>query len=156
MSQSVSRSQLNAEHATLTFLTWGSYHRLFNRSLRVEHSLGDGYYCTDLAREEITDDMIARMFTPKIHPNVCTLDEDPGKSAKKKPRPAKASTMDLTQQAHVQMQLPMAQQKAQPVPVVRFQQRNPGIPPFFNQFYGANQLAPAPEPEPNRPQQPKR
>ena len=61
MSQSVSRSQLNSEHATLTFLTWGSYHRLFNRSLRVEHSLGDGYYCTDLAREEITDDMIAQL-----------------------------------------------------------------------------------------------
>lgn len=96
---------------------------------------------------EITDDMIARMFTPKIHPNVCALDEDPAKSAKKKPRPAKVEPI---QPAHVQAQLPMAQQKPQPIPVVRFQQKNPGIPPFFNQFYGANQ------PEPKHPQQPKK
>jgi uridine kinase len=54
---SISRSQLNSEHATLTFLLWSKYHELFKRQLHVEHSLGDGYYCTDLEGAEITDEM---------------------------------------------------------------------------------------------------
>ena len=61
MSKSVSRPQLNSEHATLTFLVWGSYKKLFGRSLKVEHSLGDGYFCTDLERKEITQEMIDQL-----------------------------------------------------------------------------------------------
>lgn len=61
MSAQVTRSQLNAEHATLTFLTWSQYHKLFNRSLKVEHSLGDGYYCTDLLGQPMADDMIEKL-----------------------------------------------------------------------------------------------
>ncbi|KAH0790611.1 Phosphatidylinositol 3- and 4-kinase family protein [Histomonas meleagridis] len=58
---SVSRTQLNSEHSTLTFLVWSQYQRLFHRSLRVEHSLGDGYYCTDSQKEEITQEMIDKL-----------------------------------------------------------------------------------------------
>lgn len=54
----ISRAQLSSEHATITFLVWSQYHRLSNRSLRVEHSLGDGYYCTDSKKEAISEEMI--------------------------------------------------------------------------------------------------
>jgi uridine kinase len=50
----ISRPELNSEHATLTFLLWGKYYELFERRLHVEHSLGDGYYCTDLLGQPIT------------------------------------------------------------------------------------------------------
>lgn len=51
------RSDLNAEHATLAFLVYSNYFDLFQRPLKVDHSLGDGVYCTDLHGKEITQAM---------------------------------------------------------------------------------------------------
>ena len=59
------RSQLLAEHASLTFLACSRYFLLFQSHLRVEHSLGDGLYCTDPNRPEITSDMCEKL-TAKI------------------------------------------------------------------------------------------
>ncbi|EAY16520.1 Phosphoribulokinase / Uridine kinase family protein [Trichomonas vaginalis G3] len=56
MSGEIPRAQLISEHATLNFLAWSQYNELFNRQLKVEHSVGDGLWCTDLRGEKITAD----------------------------------------------------------------------------------------------------
>ena len=57
----IQRSQLHSESATLTFLVSSQYWKLFNRRLKVEHSLNDGLYCTDFERKEITTDMCDKL-----------------------------------------------------------------------------------------------
>lgn len=56
-SAKISRTQLLAEHSTLSFLLSSIYNKLFDRILKVEHSLGDGLYCTDYRRDPITQEM---------------------------------------------------------------------------------------------------
>ena len=53
----IPRQQLLSEHATLSFLCVSIYNKLFNKLLKVEHSLGDGYYCLDSEGSAITADM---------------------------------------------------------------------------------------------------
>ena len=53
--------QLLAEHATLTFLAWSQYNKLFDLQLKVEHSLGDGLYCTDCEGKIITKEMTEQL-----------------------------------------------------------------------------------------------
>jgi len=60
-SGNIKRIQLQAEHATLSFLAWSQYQRLFGRTLKVEHSLGDGLFCEDEERQEITEEMAKRL-----------------------------------------------------------------------------------------------
>lgn len=62
MTDPISIAQLNSEHSTLTFLLWGVYGKLFNRRLKVNHSLTDGTFCTDIDDKEITEEM-----TRKLH-----------------------------------------------------------------------------------------
>jgi uridine kinase len=57
----VSRSQLNAEHATLTFLVWAQYREIFGRSLKVEHSVGDGFFCVDMQDQVITVEVVQKL-----------------------------------------------------------------------------------------------
>jgi len=57
MTSTITRAQLNAEHATLAFLLWAQYDTLYHRQLKIEHSLNDGFYCTDLEKQPITDQM---------------------------------------------------------------------------------------------------
>ena len=57
-SAGITRSQLLAEHATLSFLIYRAYWTSFKRQLKIEHSLGDGLYCTDLdGAKPITQEM---------------------------------------------------------------------------------------------------
>jgi uridine kinase len=51
----ITRSQLSAEHATLSFLVCSIYNKLNKRLLKVEHSCGDGYYMVDYEYKEITE-----------------------------------------------------------------------------------------------------
>ncbi|KAK8884933.1 hypothetical protein M9Y10_044056 [Tritrichomonas musculus] len=63
---SVIRSQLISEHVSLTFLLSTRYSILFNRRLKIDHSVGDGLYCTDEENStEITPD-ICQKLTDKI------------------------------------------------------------------------------------------
>ena len=57
----VSRTQLLSEHATLSFLLTSIYHKLFNRFLKIEHSLGSGYYCTDSEDAPISEESVNKM-----------------------------------------------------------------------------------------------
>ncbi|OHT12831.1 Phosphoribulokinase [Tritrichomonas foetus] len=50
----IPRQQLLAEHATLSFLCCSIYNKLYNRLLKIEHSLGDGYFCTDSEGADIS------------------------------------------------------------------------------------------------------
>ncbi|KAH0794852.1 Phosphoribulokinase / Uridine kinase family protein [Histomonas meleagridis] len=59
--EKISRTQLLSEHATLSFLLTSIYHKLFNRFLKVEHSLGSGYYCADSEDIEITEENVEAM-----------------------------------------------------------------------------------------------
>lgn len=53
------RVQQNAQRATLVFLCCSVYCDMYKRSLRVQHSLGDGVFCVDSKREPITEEMAA-------------------------------------------------------------------------------------------------
>ena len=55
------RVQQNAERATMIFLCCSVYYELYHRSLRVQHSLGDGVFCVDSKREPITQAMADEM-----------------------------------------------------------------------------------------------
>ncbi|OHS99614.1 Phosphoribulokinase [Tritrichomonas foetus] len=57
------RVQQNAERATLIFITSCLYKQLFKRQLKVSHSLGDGLFCVDLEKLEITPNMIIQLQT---------------------------------------------------------------------------------------------
>ncbi|KAH0806440.1 Phosphoribulokinase / Uridine kinase family protein [Histomonas meleagridis] len=57
----VPRSQLHAETATLTFLLSSQYWKNFKRNIKVEHTLNDGIYCTDLERNPITEEMCKKL-----------------------------------------------------------------------------------------------
>ena len=59
--QAISIAQLNSEHSTLQFLIWGVYEKLFNRRLRVNHSLTDGTFCSDIQEQEITEEMAKKL-----------------------------------------------------------------------------------------------
>lgn len=52
------RVQQNAARASLTFILVNIYEKLYHRSLKVAHSLGDGLYCIDLDKIEITEEML--------------------------------------------------------------------------------------------------
>ena len=54
----VTRSQLSAEHATLSFLVCSIYNKLNTRLLKVEHSCGDGYYMVDYEYLPITEKQV--------------------------------------------------------------------------------------------------
>lgn len=49
------RTQLQSEHATLSFLVCSIYNKLFKRLLKVEHSLGSGYFMVDYEYKPITE-----------------------------------------------------------------------------------------------------
>jgi len=55
--EKITRIQLLSEHASLSFLTCSLYNKLFNKLLKVEHSLGDGYFLTDIQMTPITSEM---------------------------------------------------------------------------------------------------
>jgi uridine kinase len=57
MATQITRAQIISERATLQFIAWTQYNSLFNSFLKVEHSLGDAIYCTDLKGKKITDEM---------------------------------------------------------------------------------------------------
>ena len=63
----VTRAQLLSEHATLSFLIYSQYFKLFHRQLRTEHSLGDGLYCSDLEGHEITEDQCQQLQNEISH-----------------------------------------------------------------------------------------
>lgn len=63
---SVLRSQLIAEHVSLTFLLSTRYNLLFNRRLKIDHSLGDGLYCTDDGNTTGFTPEICQQITDKI------------------------------------------------------------------------------------------
>ena len=63
----ISLSQLYSEHATLSFLLIAIYNKLFSRLLKVEHSLGDGYYCVDSEKEPITEEMTLKIDKEMHH-----------------------------------------------------------------------------------------
>ena len=52
------RVQQNAARASLTFILVNIYEKIYHRSLKVAHSLGDGLYCIDLDKIEITEEML--------------------------------------------------------------------------------------------------
>ena len=61
-SERIRRSRLLAEHATLSFLLFRAYWTNFKRQLKIEHSLGDGLYCTDLnGAKPITQEMCDKL-----------------------------------------------------------------------------------------------
>ncbi|OHT16957.1 Phosphoribulokinase [Tritrichomonas foetus] len=66
LQDAVVRSNLLAEHASLTFIVCSRYYLLFNHHLKIEHSLGDGLYCTDPDRSIITQEMCDQL-TAKIN-----------------------------------------------------------------------------------------
>lgn len=55
------RVKQNQQRATMIFLTCSVYRELYGRSLRVKHSLGDGVYCQDIAKNEITQEMLDKI-----------------------------------------------------------------------------------------------
>ena len=55
------RVKQNAKRATLIFITASIYEKLFHRQLKVAHSLGDGLYCIDLEKNDITDEMLTQL-----------------------------------------------------------------------------------------------
>ena len=59
--EKVAMPQLTAEHATLTFLLSSIYNMLYQRILKVEHSLGDGFYCMDAEYQPITEEMCLKI-----------------------------------------------------------------------------------------------
>ncbi|OHT11559.1 Phosphoribulokinase [Tritrichomonas foetus] len=59
--EKITRTQLLSEHATLSFLLIAIYNKLFNRLLKVEHSLGDGYFCIDSEGEPISEEMTLKI-----------------------------------------------------------------------------------------------
>lgn len=61
MSAPIQMSQLYSEHATLRFILWGAYSKVFNRRLKVEHSLGDGTFCSDIENQPITEEMTQKL-----------------------------------------------------------------------------------------------
>ena len=61
MSAEIPRAQLLSEHATLSFLVWSQYKALFDRQLKIEHSIGDGLYFNDLERQPITQEMVDKL-----------------------------------------------------------------------------------------------
>jgi hypothetical protein len=52
----ITQTQLIEEHATLSFLCCSIYHSINNRFLKFEHSLGDGYFFTDIEQKVISDE----------------------------------------------------------------------------------------------------
>lgn len=57
----VTRTQLLSEHATMNFLITSIYYKLYERQLRVEHSLGDGFYFIDNEGIKITEEMVTTL-----------------------------------------------------------------------------------------------
>ena len=57
----ITLSQLFSEHSTLQFILWGVYNKLFGRNLKIQHSLGDGTFCSDLNQEHITEQMTEQL-----------------------------------------------------------------------------------------------
>ena len=61
MATQITRGQLISERATLQFIAWVQYNSLFNGFLKVEHSLGDAIYCTDLKGKTINEEMCKQL-----------------------------------------------------------------------------------------------
>jgi len=61
VTDSISRTQLQSEHATLSFLVCSIYNKLYKRLLKVEHSLGQGYYMMDYEYQPITEEQSQMM-----------------------------------------------------------------------------------------------
>lgn len=57
----ISRSQLISEHSTLSFLCTAIYQKLNGSFLKLEHSLGDGYYLTDSQNKEISQESASQL-----------------------------------------------------------------------------------------------
>lgn len=58
----ITMAQLYSEHSTLQFLLWGVYGKLYNRHLKVNHSLTDGTYCSDIENKPITEEMTRELY----------------------------------------------------------------------------------------------
>lgn len=56
--EKITRTQLLSEYSVSSFLLTSIYQKLYHRHLRIEHSLGDGFYYVDSEGVEITDDII--------------------------------------------------------------------------------------------------
>lgn len=52
------RRKLSAEHASLLFMLSAAYANLYDATIKIEHSLGDGVYCIDLEGHQIDDQVI--------------------------------------------------------------------------------------------------
>lgn len=59
----ITRVQILSEHATMSFLFTGLYYKLYQRRLRVEHSLGDGLFFIDNRGVKITPEQIEQLNT---------------------------------------------------------------------------------------------
>lgn len=59
--EKISRTQLLSEHAVSSFLLTSLYEKLFGGFLRIEHSLGDGFYYMDKQGRPITEEMIEQL-----------------------------------------------------------------------------------------------
>ncbi|OHT15367.1 Phosphoribulokinase [Tritrichomonas foetus] len=57
----VTRVQILSEHATMSFLLTSIYKKLFKNNLRIEHSLGDGFYYVDVTGLKITDEHVTQL-----------------------------------------------------------------------------------------------
>jgi uridine kinase len=62
----ITRTQLLARHATMNFLLSSLYWKLYKRTLRLEHSLGDGFYFVDMKSKEVPDERIKELEV-KLH-----------------------------------------------------------------------------------------
>ncbi|KAH0794928.1 Phosphoribulokinase / Uridine kinase family protein [Histomonas meleagridis] len=68
--EKITRTQLLSEHAVSSFLLVSLYQKLYGRHLRIEHSLGDGFYYIDSTEEPITEqqiDEIRKEFTQLVN-----------------------------------------------------------------------------------------
>ncbi|EAX93103.1 Phosphoribulokinase / Uridine kinase family protein [Trichomonas vaginalis G3] len=61
--EKITRTLLLSRHATSVFLLTSLYEKLFNSLLRIEHSLGDGYYFIDYHKAKINDEQISKLET---------------------------------------------------------------------------------------------
>ena len=97
---------------------------------------------------DLTDEVMNRMFTPKIRVNVINdITEDSGKQLKKTPQ------AKLLKPEHARQMQALVQHAHQHIPMVRFSpQTVPGIPPFFQGLDSANiPQQPAPKSKAPRP-----
>ena len=83
--EKVTRTQLLSRHATMNFLLTTLYNKLYKSLLRLEHSLGDGFYFLDANGTKIGEDRITQLET-ELHdilnsPTPITIENIPREEA---------------------------------------------------------------------------